>query len=89
MRSSVIADPRVVGGASQALTPTPAGRTASFGGAVIEGQNVELLVISDSQALPLLDANRPLQQHRSGSNIRSTPGIVLTLWRMLRCTGHF
>jgi hypothetical protein len=78
-----------VGSASQALTPTLAGPAASLGVAVIEGQNVELLVISDSQALPLLDANRPLQQHRSGSNIRSTPGIVLTLWRMLRCTGHF
>ena len=84
MRSSVITDPRVVGGASQALTPTPAGRIASFGGAVIEGQNVELLVISDLHGLHVLDANRPLQQHRSGGNIRSTPGIVLTLRRKLR-----
>jgi hypothetical protein len=50
--------------ATKAVTPA--------GVAVIEGQNVELLVISDSHALPLLDANRhanrPLQQRREAQH---------------------
>jgi hypothetical protein len=46
--------------ATKAVTPA--------GVAVIEGQNLELLVISDSHALPLLDANRPLPQRREAQH---------------------